>query len=115
MIAMRPINEPDVLGVLNDNRFDGDIEGYVVMDGPAYLGHALYKVENDITLVLDVALESNPLIDGAVRAAVAAGERAGAHSFAVNTQNLRLAEWAAVFCKNDTSPYPNEKLFHECK
>ena len=41
MIAMRPILEPDVLELLNDGRFDGDIEGYVVMDGPNYLGHML--------------------------------------------------------------------------
>lgn len=85
-------------------------------DGPAYLGHALYKVENDITLVLDVALESNPLIDGAARAAVAAGEQCGrAQLCCEHAKSARLAEWAAVFCKNEDLPYSNEKLFHECK
>ena len=37
MIAMRPILEQDVLDLLNDGRFDGEVEGYVVMDGPCLL------------------------------------------------------------------------------
>ena len=44
MIAMRPILEQDVLDLLNDGRFDGEVEGYVVMDGPNYLGLSLIHI-----------------------------------------------------------------------
>ena len=74
MIAMRPILEPDVLELLNDGRFDGDIEGYVVMDGPNYLGHMLYRIDGDFVDVLDCGLQESALVDGGVRACVAAGE-----------------------------------------
>ena len=43
MIAMRPIREYDVIDLLNNGRFEGEVEGYVVMDGPKYLGHMLYR------------------------------------------------------------------------
>ena len=35
MIAMRPIREYDVIDLLNNGRFEGEVEGYVVMDGPS--------------------------------------------------------------------------------
>ena len=69
MIAMRPILEPDVLELLNDGRFDGDIEGYVVMDGPNYLGHMLYRIDGDFVDVLDCGLQESALVDGGVREA----------------------------------------------
>ena len=46
MIAMRPIREYDVIDLLNNGRFEGEVEGYVVMDGPKYLGHMLYRVDS---------------------------------------------------------------------
>ena len=49
MIAMRPIDQPAVLDEINAGRFSGPVEGYVVMDGPQYLGNFLYKVENGVT------------------------------------------------------------------
>ena len=73
MIVMRPIQEPLVLEEINQGRFSGEVEGYVVMDGPDYKGSFLYKVENGVTWVLDEQLTDPSLIDGAVRAAVAAG------------------------------------------
>ena len=59
---MRPILEPDVLELLNDGRFDGDIEGYVVMDGPNYLGHMLYRIDGDFVDVLDCGLQESALV-----------------------------------------------------
>ena len=32
MIAMRPILEQDVIDLLNDGRFEGELDGYVVME-----------------------------------------------------------------------------------
>ena len=74
MIAMRPILEQDVLDLLNDGRFDGEVEGYVVMDGPNYLGHMLYRIDGDFIDVLDCGVQESALVDGGVRACVAAGE-----------------------------------------
>ena len=80
MIAMRPIREYDVIDLLNNGRFEGEVEGYVVMDGPKYLGHMLYRVDGAVTQVLECGVEEKMFVDGAVRACVAAGENAGTKS-----------------------------------
>ena len=77
MIAMRPIREYDVIDLLNNGRFEGEVEGYVVMDGSKYLGHMLYRVDGAVTQVLECGVEEKMFVDGAVRACVAAGENAG--------------------------------------
>ncbi|MEG0305691.1 MAG: hypothetical protein RR635_08370, partial [Oscillospiraceae bacterium] len=70
MIAMRPIDEEDVIGVLNNGRFSGDIDGYVVMNGAEYLGFALYQINDEVTTVLDTDISDNLLVDGIIRACV---------------------------------------------
>ena len=110
MIAMRPILEPDVLELLNDGRFDGDIEGYVVMDGPNYLGHMLYRIDGDFVDVLDCGLQESALVDGGVRACVAAGENAGCSEFTVN----RTPPWRAgtrCFSRTACSLWPSRRCF----
>ena len=83
MIAMRPIREYDVIDLLNNGRFEGEVEGYVV--------------------------------DGAVRACVAAGENAGATSFRVNGEDEKLAEWKNVFFPEAQGDVPNSSIFHTCE
>lgn len=114
MIAMRPINEPEVINSINNGRFDAVLFGYVVMDGPNYLGHILYTINNETTVVLDASLNNNMLVDGAVRACVAAGEYKGAKNFIIKSDCKCLMEWRNVFCKTENS-VPNEKLFTKCK
>lgn len=115
MIAMRPIREYDVIELLNAGRFSGGLEGYVVMDGPEYLGHMLYCVDGAVTRVLDCGVKDTALVDGAVRACVAAGERAGASAFTVEPSDARLARWRGVFFGSaPDGPIPNEKLFGAC-
>lgn len=115
MIAMRPIREYDVIDLLNAGRFAGDIEGYIVMNGPEYLGHMLYRVDGAVTRVLDCGVENTALVDGAVRACVAAGEHAGASAFEVELSDARLAEWRGVFFGDaPKTPIPNERLFGGC-
>lgn len=115
MIAMRPIDEPDVIDLLNNGRFDGELCGYVVMEGPEYLGHMLYKVEGELTTVLECGLEENIFVDGGVRACIAAGEHAGATHFIVNAEDDALAKWVGVFCKNDGKAMENNHIFEKCK
>ena len=115
MIAMRPIKEYDVIDLLNNGRFEGDVEGYVVMDGPKYLGHILYRVDGAVTRVLDCGVEEKMFVYGAVRACVAAGENAGATAFRVNEADEKLAEWRGVFFPNAEDDVPNSSIFHTCE
>lgn len=114
MLAIQPIGEPDVVALLNEGRFEGDIEGYIMMQGPEYLGHALFKVEDGVTTVLDTDCKEDVNLDGLVRACVAAGENRGAKQFAVNEKDEALARWWQVFCKGQAMPAGVEVIFHLC-
>lgn len=114
MLAMRPIDEPDVIELLNNGRFEGEVEGYIMMDGPTYLGHALYRVEDGVTTVLDAGIENEQQLDGIVRACIANGENRGAQKFWVNQQFPPLAKWWGVFCKGFAAPAPVEHIFTFC-
>ena len=113
MIRMFPVEEPAVLDSLNQGRFSGDLRGYVILDGPDYRGHCLFAVEPGLTRVLEVQVTDPSLLDGAVRAAVAAGENAGASAFTVSGQP-ELAHWRQVWFKGCPDPIPNDRLFHLC-
>ncbi len=93
MIAMKPIAEPQLLDELAAGRFDGPVEGYVVMEGPKYHGYALYKIDGALVTVLDCNVEDLFFLDGAVRACISAGEFRGAQRFAVHTACEPLVAW----------------------
>lgn len=111
---MRPIDEPDVIDLLNDGRFEGEVEGYIMMDGPTYLGHALFIVEDGVTTVLDSGVEEMQMLDGIVRACVAAGDNRGAKKFDVNREHPPLAKWWDIFCKEYDGPAPVDHIFTFC-
>ena len=90
MIAMRPIREYDVIDLLNNGRFEGEVEGYVVMDGPKYLGHMLYRVDGAVTQVLECGVEEKMFVDGAVTAAF--GSANGTPVYAVCQTGAAVAE-----------------------
>lgn len=114
MLAMRPIDEIDVIDLLNDGRFEGNIEGYIMMEGATYLGHALFKVEDGVTTVLDTAIENEAQLDGIVRACVASGEHRHAEKFCVNQNHPPLARWWQVFCRGIEGPAPVTHIFELC-
>lgn len=114
MLAMRPIEEPDVVDLLNNGRFEGDVEGYIMMEGPEYLGHALFIVQDGVTTVLDSGVENEQQMDGIVRACIAAGENRGAKQFAVNLEHEKLAKWWSVFCKGLDAPVSVDHIFTLC-
>ncbi|WP_367926114.1 hypothetical protein [uncultured Ruthenibacterium sp.] len=115
MIAMRPILEQDVIDLLNNGRFEGDLDGYVVMEGPTYLGYILYRLDKTIVSVLDCGVENTACIDGAIRACLAAGENAGCTAFEINGEDEKLKKWRNIFCKNEPDPVPINKIFSLCK
>ena len=106
MIAMRPIREYDVIDLLNNGRFEGEVEGYVVMDGPKYLGHMLYRVDGAVTQVLECGVEEKMFVDGAVRACVAAGENVGATSFRVNGEDESLPNGRTFSSRKRRAMFP---------
>ena len=111
MIAMRPIREYDVIDLLNNGRFEGEVEGYVVMDGPKYLGHMLYRVDGAVTQVLECGV-GKMFVDGAVRC-VAAGDRRG-HVLPGKQEDEKLVEWKNVFFPEAQGDVPNS-IFHTCE
>lgn len=114
MLAMHLINEPDVLELLNAGRFAGEVDGYVMLEGADYLGHALFQVADGVTTVLDTGVEGTLPMDAIVRACVAAGQNRGAEQFTVNMAHPPLAKWWDVYCKGMQPPVPVEHIFGHC-
>lgn len=115
MLAMRPIDEPDVVALLNDGRFEGEIQGYIMMEGPNYLGYALFMVQGDVSTVLDSDVKESQNLDGIVRACIANGESHGAKHFAMNMQHPPLAQWWGIFCKGLEPPVHVTHIFELAK
>ncbi len=114
MITIKPIDEPDVLALLNRERFDGPLEGYIMTDGKEYLGYCLFVREETVTRVLDAEASENVMLDGLVRAAVAKGENEGADFFSLNREIPALADWAAAFVPGECEPVKNSRIFGNC-
>lgn len=114
MISIKPIEEPDVLALLNRDRFDGPMEGYIMTDGKEYLGYCLFAREGEVTRVLDAEASENVMLDGLVRAAVAKGENEGADAFSINREIPALRDWAAAFVPQESEPVKNSKIFGNC-
>ncbi len=114
MLAMLPIKEPEVVESLNQGRYQGNIQGFVVMNGPSYLGYALYKLEDTVTTVLESDVSDPPLLDGLIRACIAAGDNRGVKNFAVNTRQKELKTWWEGTCKDKESPVSVEHIFSYC-
>ncbi len=106
MLLVKYIDEPAVLAELLAAREKvgapacGGAEGFVVTDGPRYLGHILFCAAaqggSAVTTVLDASLngEAEPeALDLAVRACVAAGQRRGCERFCVDMGSAALARW----------------------
>ncbi len=115
MIIMRPIDEPLVLESLNASRFGQNVRGYVIMDSENYMGHALFSVSGKTVNVCECIVNSNALVDGAVRACIAAGENASAEFFTVNTKEENLNKWHEIFCKSDKNPQIIADFLQNCK
>ena len=61
MYVMKPILEPDVLDLLNNGRFAGEIEGYILSDGADLFGWSLFRIDGDVTSLLDILPPSDML------------------------------------------------------
>ena len=122
MISMKPILEPDVLSLLNKDRFEGSLQGYVITDGKEYLGYCIYIVDGTMVTILDVVVKGTEnvvpdysVLDGAVRAAVNNGNLQGATVFKVLFTTDAMKKWVAVFCKDAGESALIETFFASCQ
>ncbi len=114
MVIFHKVDEQEVTDELNNNRFDGDVRAYIVMDGAQYIGHALYRIRGEVADILECSVTENAFVDGAVRSCAAAGENAGTKRFTLNESDAALKKWREVFCKTDGYEIENEKIFNKC-
>ena len=114
MITMKPILEPEILEIFNKGRFGEDIEGLIISDGTGCLGHSLWRLDGTTAVVLDVSVKDPSLLDGAIRAAIAVAENAGATGFWVEDTTPEMTKWRTVFCKEAQAPIPLETIFSPC-
>ncbi len=114
MYSMKPILEPDVIALLNNNRFKGDLQGYILSDGGDLFGWSLFRVDGDTTHMLDINPPDDRFLDGLIRASVALGESQGAERFTLNLEVENFARYKNVFFKNEEEIIQNESLFKPC-
>ena len=115
MYAMKPILEPDVLDLLNNGRFIGEMEGYILSDGKDLFGWSLFRIDGDVTYLLDILPPSDMFMDGLIRASVAYGEARGASSFMFNKDNEHLMKYKRIFFEEEGDVISNDKLFVPCE
>ncbi len=103
MLQVVPILFPEVTDQLNDNRFDGLVEGCVVMQDANYLGHVLFRQDGKNIKILDSSVKDENILDFAIRACLARCQRQGALFFHVNELHPPLqAFWQSHVCSEDT-------------
>lgn len=115
MYTMKPIQEYDVIELLNNGRFEGELQGYILSDGKDLFGWSLFRVDEDTTLMLDAKTPDTRFLDGIIRASVALGESQGAEYFAFNTDNESFKEYKRVFFDKEQGKIKNTLLFSGCK
>lgn len=115
MYTMKPIDEYDVLELLNNGRFEGELDGYILSDGKDLFGWSLFCVDGGVTSMLDVLAPSGQFLDGLIRASVAYGESRGATAFSLNMEVEDFAKYKNVFFENEGDIIPNDHLFTPCE
>lgn len=115
MYTMKPIKEYDVIELLNNGRFDGDVQGYVLSDGADLFGYTLFTIEGDTTSLLDSKTPDTRLLDGIIRATVAFGEAQGAEYFSFNLKHEPFTEYKRIFFNDYDNKIENKTLFSGCQ
>ena len=114
MVTIKPI-EPAAIDFYNESRFYGDVNGLVASNGLKTCGHSLFRIEGDVTIVLEIKADDDFLFDGIMRASIAKGESYGAHSFVCDEEGALVENWMSIYCKNCDLPIANHIIFNsEC-
>lgn len=115
MYTMKPIVEYDVIMLLNNNRFDGDLQGYILSDGKDLFGYTLFRLDSDTTVLLDSKAPDSRFLDGLIRASVAKGESCGMEHFSFNLDHEPFKEYKRIFFNEYENKLKNFLLFSGCK
>ena len=115
MYTMKPIDEYDVIELLNNGRFEGELDGYILSDGGDLFGWSLFRVDGEVTSMLDVLAPSGMFLDGLIRASVAYGEARGATAFTLNMDVADFVKYKNVFFEDEGEIIPNDHLFTPCE
>lgn len=110
MFVIKPIEEPEIIDVLNKGRFQGEVQGYILSDGADLFGWSLFSLEKGITKVLDVLAPDMGVLDGLVRTSVSYGQERNCRFFSLNSDNPDLLEYKRVFFPDSDDIIPNEML-----
>ena len=101
--------------LFNEGRFYGDLDGFVVSDGKKLCGHSLFRIEDDVTFILEVRADDEFLFDGIMRASIAKGDTYGAHSFVCEEIGELAKKWHRTYCEDYNAPISNHVIFnHNC-
>ena len=114
MFTMKPIEEYDVIELLNNGRFEGDLYGYVLSDGGDLFGYTLFKIEDNTTVLLDSKTPASNYLDGIIRASIAYGEARGAEYFSFNLDHGPFAEYKRVFFNDYPNKMKTSVIFSGC-
>ena len=114
MITMKPILAQEVLDIFNQGRFAGELEGTIVSDGSGCTGHCLWQLRGTTAYILQARTQDPALLDGVIRASLAAAQDAGAAGFWVEDTSDELSAWRRRFCAGQAAPIPFEAVFHTC-
>ena len=115
MYSMKRILEPEIIDILNKDRFEGDVEGYVLSDGGDLFGWILFRIDGKVTYLLDALAPRNVFLDGLIRAGAAYGEHCGAESFSLNGDIPRMKEYHDIFFRDEGEIISNDLLFAPCE
>jgi hypothetical protein len=114
MITIKPI-ENAAIDLFNDGRFYGELDGFVVSDGEKLCGHSLFRIEYDVTVILEARADDDFLFDGIMRASIAKGDKRGAHSFICEEMSSFAEKWHNTYCENYNAPISNHIILnHNC-
>ena len=115
MFTMKPIDEYDVIELINNGRFEGDLYGYILSDGGDLFGYTLFKIEDNTTVMLDSKAPGGKYLDGIIRASIAYGEARGAEYFSFNMEHAPFAEYKRIFFGEHPDRMKNSVIFCGCK
>ena len=89
--------------------------GIYFSDGADIFEYTLFKVEDDVTTLLDSKTPDTKYLDGIVRASVAYGENHGAKYFSFNLKHEPLKKYKQVFFGEYPNKIETSVIFSGCK
>ena len=91
------------------------MDGDILSDGGDLFGWSLFRIDGDVTTMLDILAPSGQFLDGLIRASVAYGEARGATGFTLNMDVEDFVKYKNIFFEDEGEIIPNDHLFTPCE